>query len=138
MRAGAIALAVAFRASTALLTFRNTLPPARRTDRGKWWEVVANLHEHTFAVKLRRPSGDLRAEEDDEAADRVAVDGEEVADEDVPPAPEQVDLDGDAVPVDDERSGRWSHVGALEQAVAVEAADRLTPVVGAGVGDELG
>jgi hypothetical protein len=57
---------------------------------------------------------------------------------DVPPAPEQVDLDGDAVPVDDERSRRGSHVGALEEGVAVEAADRLTPAEGAGIGDELG
>ena len=43
-----------------------------------------------------------------------------------------------AVPVDDERSRRRPHVVALEEGVAVEAADRLTSVEGAGVGDELG
>jgi hypothetical protein len=76
-----------------------------------------------------RGVGKLGAEEDDEAGDRVAIDGEEVADGDVAPAPDEVDLDGQAVPVDDERSRRGSHVGALEEGVAVEAADRLTRVV---------
>src|SRR5436309_13882046 len=85
-----------------------------------------------------RPSGELRPEVDDEALDLVVFDGEEVADGGAAAAHEQVDLDGDAVVVDDERSRRGAQVVDPEGVVAVEAADRRRAPVDAGGGDELG
>jgi hypothetical protein len=78
------------------------------------------------------------AEEDDEAGDLVVFDREEVTDGHVTASPEQVDLDGDPVPVDDQRSGIGTHVVVLEQGVAVEVDDRFGSFVPPGVGDELG